>query len=49
MAIAESGQILASEMATHAAAGQGFHFSSAGTRSLKGVDGRWNLHQLDDA
>jgi class 3 adenylate cyclase len=43
------GQILASEMAAHAAAGRGFRFSSAGTRTLKGIDGCWELYELDDA
>lgn len=49
MAAAEAGQILATEMATYAAAGQGFRFGSAGPRALKGIDGLWNLYQLDDA
>jgi hypothetical protein len=33
----------------HAAAGRGFRFSSAGTRTLKGIDGCWELYELDDA
>jgi class 3 adenylate cyclase len=48
MAAAGPGQVLASEMATHAAAGQGFHLGSAGTRTLKGIDGRWELFELGD-
>ncbi|HEU5302347.1 MAG TPA: adenylate/guanylate cyclase domain-containing protein [Acidimicrobiia bacterium] len=49
MAAAEPGQILASEMATRAAAGQGFRFDTAGARTLKGIDGLWELYELDDA
>ena len=49
MAAAEPGQILASEMATYAAAGQGFRLTSAGTRTLKGIDGPWELFELSHA
>jgi class 3 adenylate cyclase len=49
MAAAEPGQVLASEMATHAAAGQDFRLTSAGTRTLKGIDGLWELYELGDA
>jgi class 3 adenylate cyclase len=49
MVAAEPGQVLASEMAMHAAAGQGFRLTSAGTRTLKGIDGLWELYELDDA
>jgi class 3 adenylate cyclase len=48
MAAAEPGQILASEMATHAAAGQGFRLDATGARTLKGIDGLWQLYELDE-